>query len=410
MKIVFVLPHVGISGGINVIVQHAQFLVKHGHKVSLAALSHGEDVYKSFLIEDEPLFEQISWEKAEGEQWDFAFASWWSTVFELPRLNAEKKVLLLQAWESQFYELGSLAQQSFNAALKMPGLNFLVIANWLGKSLIDNIGISPHRVKVVLNGLSNNFLQGKRDEYQYGTKVLLEGNLLDARKNTLETAQLCAEMGVPFSLVTSSRHKLPKNIKPERIFYAVPYQDMPRIYRDHDILFKLSNSEGMFGPPLEMFANHGTAVVWDCQGHEEYMVDGLNSLITPMNDFNAAGEALKSLIQNPELLKNLRDGALKTAENWRSWEDASSEFMETITKFPSSDAKLTSEFVLARDLALGAGVIHIPIETSKYLAHSSNKEILISRVKSMVLSSSLLLRIVRPAYLLLKKIGATRWI
>ena len=61
----------------------------------------------------------------------------------------------------------------------------------------------------------------------------------------------------------------------DRVFERVNMEVTPLVYRSCDVLLKLSQVEGMYGPPLEMFHCGGTVVTYDVTGHEEYVVDGL---------------------------------------------------------------------------------------------------------------------------------------
>ena len=106
---------------------------------------------------------------------------------------------------------------------------------------------------------------------------------------------------------------------------------MPQIYGSADVLVKASNSEGMFGPPLEMFATGGTAVAWHVQGAEEYMADRYNSRA-------GADELLAPVCRGrPRTGRRpragpvpLQENALATAESWPTWEDQADQILATI--------------------------------------------------------------------------------
>ena len=65
----------------------------------------------------------------------------------------------------------------------------------------------------------------------------------------------------------------------DRVFERVAVESTPVIYRSCDVLVKLSQVEGMYGPPLEMFHCGGTVVTYDVTGHEEYVEHGVNGLV-----------------------------------------------------------------------------------------------------------------------------------
>ena len=86
----------------------------------------------------------------------------------------------------------------------------------------------------------------------------------------------------------------------------------------------------MFGPPLEMFHCGGTAIVFNVSGCEEYMVNGLNSIIVEKDDENGVINAINKLNKDKELLNNLKENAVKTAITWRNWEEAAKEYSDVV--------------------------------------------------------------------------------
>ena len=105
---------------------------------------------------------------------------------------------------------------------------------------------------------------------------------------------------------------------------------MPRVYGSADVLVKASNSEGMFGPPLEMFATGGTAAAWHVQGAEEYMSDRYNSYLVPMNSWPRLTEAILELADSPDRVRVLQENALATAKAWPTWEEQADQIVATI--------------------------------------------------------------------------------
>jgi hypothetical protein len=117
----------------------------------------------------------------------------------------------------------------------------------------------------------------------------------------------------------------------------VPYDQMPHVYGTVDILVKASNSEGMFGPPLEMFATGGTAIAWHVQGAEEYMSDRYNSYLVPMNSWPRMRDAIREMADNPRIVEGLQENALATAEAWPTWEDQADQIIKTVESLAPFD-------------------------------------------------------------------------
>jgi glycosyltransferase involved in cell wall biosynthesis len=114
------------------------------------------------------------------------------------------------------------------------------------------------------------------------------------------------------------------------VFSDVPLNRMAAVYSSADVLIKLSSSEGMFAPPLEMLSCGGTAICWDVQGAEEFMVSGHNSLLCPMNSFCSASAAVEALRDDRDVLGRLKAGAVRTAEGWPSWPDVAGNLLRCV--------------------------------------------------------------------------------
>jgi hypothetical protein len=161
-------------------------------------------------------------------------------------------------------------------------------------------------------------------------QFLVEGPDFDRRKNVTRTVSLLEKLGVSYRWVGSSVDRSVVGPKCRGVHEQVPYHRMPEVYGSADVLVKASNSEGMFGPPLEMFATGGTAVVWNVQGAEEYMSHRFNSLVVPMNSWPQLATAVLELCHNPERVRLLQENAIATAQAWPSWEDLADQVLSTV--------------------------------------------------------------------------------
>ena len=78
-----------------------------------------------------------------------------------------------------------------------------------------------------------------------------------------------------------------------------------------------------------MMACGGTAIVSAVSGHEEYIVNEQNALVVPLDDHQAAVEALSRLRDDRALLSRLKAAGLSTAKSMQ-WDDSSAAFAEFI--------------------------------------------------------------------------------
>jgi hypothetical protein len=142
---------------------------------------------------------------------------------------------------------------------------------------------------------------------------------------------------------------------------------MRELYSSCDVLLKLSTVEGFFGPPLEMMACGGTAVVSKVTGHDEYIVDGVNALVVNLDDSSAAALALTRLRDDRALLTRLKAAGVETARS-RQWSDSVLQFerfLETIlaqrdaTDTRALDERVLSALLLYRQYIECAHKLHV---------------------------------------------------
>ncbi|CAB4959730.1 unannotated protein [freshwater metagenome] len=95
---------------------------------------------------------------------------------------------------------------------------------------------------------------------------------------------------------------------------AVDRTALPALFAEHDALvFPVRWSEPFGLVPLEAMS-HGRPVVSTAVGGQaEYLEDGGNALVVPVDDPGAVAAAVRRLAGDPDLRARLRDGGLRTA-------------------------------------------------------------------------------------------------
>ena len=106
---------------------------------------------------------------------------------------------------------------------------------------------------------------------------------------------------------------------------AVDRADLPALFADHDALvFPVRWSEPFGLVPLEAMA-HGRPVVSTAVGGQaEYLEDGTNALVVPVDDPGAIAAAVRRLADDRDLRARLRAGGLRAAAELdeRAFQDA----------------------------------------------------------------------------------------
>lgn len=338
----FLLYGLGISGGANVIYNHALYACRQG--VEITIISRDKKTHKdaSWHIGTE-IFKYETLESAKEKKYDVAIATEWRSAYDINQIDANKYVYFVQSIESRFFSNPNclsayIAEKTYEIPYK-----YITEVTWIKEYLKRNYN---KEADLVLNGVDKSifsfngvYVENKPKNH---VRFLIEGSVCNWLKNVPNTIRLCREAGAEeIWLVTPDNITSYEGV--DRVFNQVPITKMSPIYRSCDVLVKLSLVEGMFGPPLEMFHCGGTAITYDIEGAEEYLDNGYNSLVVKKNDEENVKKAIKLLISDADYLMKLKKNAMKTAKKWCDWEQSSRQFYNSIQSLPCiKEAELQS--------------------------------------------------------------------
>lgn len=338
MKVCFVVGSADISGGTFVIFEHALHMRRCGHDVCLVTIFPFNKLATTWHPATQQL-EFCSFEGVQGRHFDIAIATWWRTVYELYRIDASHYCYFVQSIETWFYPPEEAATRNLVEATYMVGLPVITEARWIAGYLKKRFAAEA---QLAPNGLRKDIYREDgpvvASSQPAGLRVLIEGHIGVSFKNVPRTIELVrrANVGEIWLLTPTPIRSYPGV---DRVFSCVPIDKTAEIYRSCDILVKLSLVEGMFGPPLEMFACGGTAIVYDVSGHEEYIRDGVNARVVATNDEAEVIAILNRLAHDRTTLDALRAAAVSTATAWPDWHQASARFLECVTNLPESSTR-----------------------------------------------------------------------
>lgn len=373
MKWIVLLAGVGICGGVNVIFEHIAYAHSQGVEVTVVSNKKLSSMDMKWHAAAE-CAEYKTYEECNGLCYDIAIVTGWDTVYEIYKINAKKYVYFVQAVESRFHKnQNTLGARLAEMTYVLP-FQYVTEATWIRKYLSDRYG---WQAELILNGINKSIFAGKVEPYaarqQGSLRVLVEGNVENWRKNVENTVEVCRQSEADeIWLMTSSDISAYEGV--DRVFSKVPIRDVPKIYASCDVLVKLSLVEGMFGPPLEMFHCGGTAITYDIEGAEEYIIHEYNALVAPKYDTKTVVTYINELKRNHEKLCTLKMNAMNTAQKWRGWECASKEFYEKVTGLPETDEK--DKRTLMLETKAYEGWFHLqPEECADIVSKSVIKEI-----------------------------------
>jgi len=323
--IAYIVPDLGISGGIAVVLNHVNRLKKRG--------------YETIIFSVNPNFGDIDWfsnevdvyplKNAYGKfynQIGVIIATHWSTVQYLKKIKADRKVYFVQSDERRFFPTDENIRK-INETYEMD-VEYMTEAIWIQRWLKEEFG---HDVYYVPNGIDEKIFYPTEPLISKKKKkrVLLEGPIDIWFKGMNESYKAIKDLNCEIWIVSSFGFPL-SGWHYNAFFNCVPFTEMNKIYSSCDILLKMSKVEGFFGPPIEAMSCGCAVVVGKVTGYDEYIKDGYNALVVDQSDIEGAKRAVKTLIDDKNLRNKLIENGKKTAKEW-NW-DRSIDFLEKMIK------------------------------------------------------------------------------
>jgi glycosyltransferase involved in cell wall biosynthesis len=319
MRLVVLVPSLRLSGGLNVVVEHATRLAtQHGFDVTLAITHHvGEEIWP---YEGLDAVRVADVDQLDGESFDLALATWWDTVSFLARVDAHQHGYFIQSLEDRFYEQDDpqAALAGLTYRLRLP---VVTEARWIHELLsLADPSLACHYVR---NGINKDVFPEQtvvEPRREGPLRVLIEGNPDDHIKGVPEAIEAVRRMRCPAELtIVAAKRSAVLNAS---IIGPLTQRELSELYARTDVVLKLSRVEGMSGPPLEGFHRGATCVITAVTGHEEYLQHGWNGLLVGWDDLDGTARALDLLATDRRLLHFLRSNAAATARAWPSWDQS----------------------------------------------------------------------------------------
>lgn len=330
-NIAFVLPSTDISGGINVVLKHADILREHGWDVTLIDAIHPTTLKKS-LKEYEyrlslPGYNVLTAYKTKPELYfDTIVATLWSTLeYVKEYANARNRLYFVQNFETDFYNHGDgLPRFLANASYRdQTGVQYVTMSLWCKEWLKKKYGKDA---RYTPNGIDLQYYPSHKRTFsaKEKVKILIEGDSKSEYKNTDEAFRIVEQLDpAKYEISYLSYRKEPKPwYRVDHFYNRISPDKVGEVYAKSDILIKTSLLESFSYPPLEMMATGGLSLVVPNGGNVEYLRDGENCLFYKQGDISDALEKLEQLVTNKALRDKLVKGGHDTARayQWKKLE------------------------------------------------------------------------------------------
>ncbi len=192
-------------------------------------------------------------------------------------------------------------------------------------------------IEVIPNGVDlERFHPAQNSDEPNRLRLLTVGRLSVTKRieMLIDAVEILHREGHKLSLTIAGGGKLEQNLKDIisqkelsnviEITGRIDPEDMPQIYQRSDIFVSASMQEGMSNAMLEAMASGLPIITTRCEGVEELIRE--NGLVVDEASADAIAKAIKQLVNDLPLCKQMADAARKQAEKY-TWNHAAKEYL-----------------------------------------------------------------------------------
>ena len=317
MRIAYLNEEADVSGGVRVILAHADALVARGHEITIVTKGAsptwiGTTAEWQFVSD----FAEL-----DASRFDFIVGTFWTTVAAAHELAPDRAVHLCQGYEGSFTFYAAQKRQIDSAyALPLPKLvisrylepilrEFHDDVTWIGQLVDERFYRTPPTEinsppRVLVSGAHQVDLKGIDDGY---------GAVLHARANGAVVNLVRVSPWVP-------AREEPSDVVANEFHVAIPAADMVALVHSCDIFIGPNHAEEGFGlPAAEAMASGLPCVLTRIPSYLSF--DEARSdyaLFADQKDAIGLGEALLDLMSDDELRSRVAQRGREVAEEFRA--------------------------------------------------------------------------------------------
>jgi glycosyltransferase involved in cell wall biosynthesis len=337
LDLIYLLPHHHLTGGMKILLEHVRRLRARGHRVRTAFRGHARcsiPPWSDVASDGEIVHDAATPLGPALHGADAVVVGWYQSLFECTD-SPSPLVYFEQGHEVLFGdvrddEAGRDLAGQFERAMRLP-VPLAAVSHHVAALLWSRFG---RRCAVWPNGID--LARFHPDDHPPGQRVLLVGHPALPFKGfqaALEALAAAWRAGQRFEVTWVSQK--PVEVSgvpfPLRNVVSPPQDELPAIYRAHDLLLFTSRYEAFPLPPIEAMASGVPVVATQCGGISTYALAGHDAVLCPVDDVASLARAVARVLSEPAAGRLLSVRGRAAAERF-TWERALDAVEDTLLR------------------------------------------------------------------------------
>lgn len=338
MRITFLFPHIGITGGAKIIFGYAERLAEKGHKVKVICTQPtlGKTKIKGipFIYPRRPIMNIVkyrpawlktsfnikyvhSYQEKYIPDGDIIVATAWQTASFVKNYSERKgeKFYLVQGYESEIFGDKEKVDKTYTSPLKK-----IVVSSWLKRLLKKKFN---EDCELIVNPIDTDVfypISGSRNNKNKRICMLHHTSKWKGITDGIKAFEIAKNKYPTIQLVMFGAQK--KVIDDKYEYYYNPSSDKLReIYNSCDIFLSPSWQEGFGLTSAEAMACKCALVTTDNGGCRDYAIHNKTALVSPPKNPERLAENLMRLLGNEDLLKKIAQNGYEHVKQF-TWDKA----------------------------------------------------------------------------------------
>lgn len=341
-SVLFVLPVKGGSGGANSVIQEASLMLEFGIEAMVAVkdvdLESVKDLYKD-LENTDKLFVGFNEETIPhiASDFDIVVATIFNSVGIVKSITDKNKAILpayyIQDYEPFFFNENSLLwKQALDSySVLSTGLLFAK-TSWIINKVKEQTQISIHKVRPSIdNSIYYPYFNSVHEKVVITAMIRPKTPRRGADRTISVLRKIATQFFGKIEIKIFGSESNTKEVESLNIDFEhenlgiLSRPEVAQLLRESDVFIDLSDYQAFGRSGLEAMASGCVTVSTKFGGVDEYIIEGVNSILVDPFMEEEAVQSLSKLILNRDLLEKIKLEAIETASNFSTLKAAISE-------------------------------------------------------------------------------------